>query len=66
MLVTLKDTACRRPEVAIIGRVALESMSTTASLSGWGRTAPTLAQVTVPRTPDDVAVAIAAAGPRGR
>jgi decaprenylphospho-beta-D-ribofuranose 2-oxidase len=40
-------------------------MSTTSRLTGWGRTAPTTARVVVPRTPDDVAAAVAAAGPRG-
>jgi decaprenylphospho-beta-D-ribofuranose 2-oxidase len=35
------------------------------SLHGWGRTAPTLAHVTVPGTPADVAAAVRAAGPRG-
>jgi decaprenylphospho-beta-D-ribofuranose 2-oxidase len=40
-------------------------MSSTRSLHGWGRTAPTAAGVVVPRTTDDVAAAIAAAGPRG-
>jgi decaprenylphospho-beta-D-ribofuranose 2-oxidase len=39
--------------------------STLARLHGWGRTAPTTAQVVVPRTPDDVAAAVVAAGPRG-
>ena len=39
--------------------------TSTASLHGWGRTAPTLAHVTVPRTPADVAAAVTAAGPRG-
>ena len=32
--------------------------TSTVSLHGWGRTAPTLAHVTVPRTPADVAAAI--------
>jgi decaprenylphospho-beta-D-ribofuranose 2-oxidase len=40
-------------------------MSSTTSLRGWGRTAPTLARVVVPRSADDVAAAIRAAGPRG-
>ncbi|WP_219417319.1 FAD-binding oxidoreductase [Pseudonocardia nigra] len=40
-------------------------MSETASLRGWGRTAPTIARVVVPRSVDDVTAAVAAAGPRG-
>jgi decaprenylphospho-beta-D-ribofuranose 2-oxidase len=40
-------------------------MSGTASLRGWGRTAPTTAQVLEPRSLDDVRAAVAAAGPRG-
>jgi len=40
-------------------------MTGTASLRGWGRTAPTTATVLVPRSPEDVAAAVAAAGPRG-
>ena len=40
-------------------------MSSTTSLSGWGRTAPTTARVVVPRSADDVATAIRDAGPRG-
>jgi decaprenylphospho-beta-D-ribofuranose 2-oxidase len=40
-------------------------MSGTASLRGWGRTAPTTAQVLEPRSVDDVRAAVAAAGPRG-
>ena len=40
-------------------------MSSTTSLRGWGRTAPTTARVVVPRTVDDVAAAIRGAGPRG-
>ncbi|HET6258981.1 FAD-binding oxidoreductase [Pseudonocardia sp.] len=40
-------------------------MSGTASLRGWGRTAPTTAQVHEPRSVDDVRAAVAAAGPRG-
>ncbi|GAA1296177.1 FAD-binding oxidoreductase [Pseudonocardia xinjiangensis] len=40
-------------------------MSGTASLRGWGRTAPTTAQVLTPRSFDDVSAAVAAAGPRG-
>jgi decaprenylphospho-beta-D-ribofuranose 2-oxidase len=40
-------------------------MSQTASLRGWGRTAPSTAQVLVPQSPDDVVAAVAAAGPRG-
>ncbi len=51
------------------GRVTWLAMSSTptstASLHGWGRTAPTLAHVTVPRTPDDVVAAVTGAGPRG-
>ena len=39
--------------------------TSTASLHGWGRTAPTLAHVTVPRTPADVVAAVTGAGPRG-
>ncbi len=35
------------------------------SLRGWGRTAPTIANVVTPRTAADVAAALAAAGPRG-
>ncbi len=40
-------------------------MSSTTSLRGWGRTAPSTARVVVPRSADDVAAAVAAAGPRG-
>ena len=51
------------------GRVTSLAMSSTptstASLHGWGRTAPTLAHVTVPRTAGDVAAAVTAPGPRG-
>ncbi len=36
-----------------------------ASLRGWGRTAPTMAQVILPRSVDEVSAAVAAAGPRG-
>ncbi|MGH3615719.1 MAG: FAD-binding protein [Pseudonocardia sp.] len=36
-----------------------------ASLRGWGRTAPTTAQVIMPRSVDEVSAAVAAAGPRG-
>jgi decaprenylphospho-beta-D-ribofuranose 2-oxidase len=39
--------------------------TSSASLHGWGRTAPTLAHVTVPRSQADVAAAVRAAGPRG-
>jgi decaprenylphospho-beta-D-ribofuranose 2-oxidase len=49
----------------ISGRGSLAPMSGTASLRGWGRTAPTRAQVLVPTSTDDVAAAVAAAGPRG-
>jgi len=35
------------------------------ALHGWGRTAPSLASVRTPRAVDDVADAVAAAGPRG-
>jgi len=47
--------------------IAADPMATdsTASLHGWGRTAPSTARVVVPRSVDDVAAAIAAAGPRG-
>jgi decaprenylphospho-beta-D-ribofuranose 2-oxidase len=34
-------------------------------LSGWGRTSPTVAQVVRPRTREEVAEAVATAGPRG-
>jgi decaprenylphospho-beta-D-ribofuranose 2-oxidase len=34
-------------------------------LTGWGRTSPTVAHVAHPRTPEEVAEAIAGAGPRG-
>src|SRR4030088_1709029 len=44
---------------------SLTPMSGTASLRGWGRTAPTTAQVLEPRSLDDVRAAVAAAGPRG-
>jgi decaprenylphospho-beta-D-ribofuranose 2-oxidase len=40
-------------------------MSSTTSLQGWGRTAPTRARVVVPRSVDDVTAAVTAAGPRG-
>jgi decaprenylphospho-beta-D-ribofuranose 2-oxidase len=40
-------------------------MTGTASLRGWGRTAPTTATVVAPRSPEDVSTAISAAGPRG-
>src|ERR1700710_70807 len=35
------------------------------SLRGWGRTAPTLATVTTPRSVEDVVATVSAAGPRG-
>lgn len=35
------------------------------SLHGWGRTAPTVAEVLRPRGPEEVAAAVRAAGPRG-
>ncbi len=44
---------------------SLVPMSSTTSLHGWGRTAPTTARVVLPRTAADVAAAVAAAGPRG-
>lgn len=44
---------------------AMPPMSGTASLRGWGRTAPSTAQVLVPRSPDEVSAAVTAAGPRG-
>jgi decaprenylphospho-beta-D-ribofuranose 2-oxidase len=34
-------------------------------LHGWGRTAPTLAEVRTPRDPEEVAAAVRTAGPRG-
>ncbi|WP_285505104.1 FAD-binding oxidoreductase [Actinokineospora sp. NBRC 105648] len=37
----------------------------TRTLTGWGRTAPSVATVAQPRTADDVIAAVAAAGPRG-
>lgn len=40
-------------------------MPTTRTLQGWGRTAPSTAQVLTPRSADDVAAAVSAAGPRG-
>jgi decaprenylphospho-beta-D-ribofuranose 2-oxidase len=40
-------------------------MPATTSLRGWGRTAPTVARVLVPRSVDEVANAVTAAGPRG-
>ncbi|MEU7814313.1 FAD-binding oxidoreductase [Pseudonocardia sp. NPDC049154] len=39
--------------------------SETRSLHGWGRTAPTVATVITPRTPEEVAAAVKAAGRRG-
>ncbi|GAA4688833.1 FAD-binding oxidoreductase [Pseudonocardia yuanmonensis] len=39
--------------------------SETRTLHGWGRTAPTVATVITPRTPEDVAAAVKAAGRRG-
>jgi len=39
--------------------------TSTASLHGWGRTAPTLAHVIAPRSPADVAAAVRDAPPRG-
>lgn len=44
--------------------VAWSAMTDT-SLRGWGRTAPTTARVTTPRTVDEVAAAVTTAGPRG-
>ena len=35
------------------------------TLHGWGRTAPSRAHVLAPRTVDEVAAAVLAAGPRG-
>jgi len=43
----------------------MSSIETSASLRGWGRTAPTTARVTTPRTVDEVATAVTSAGPRG-
>lgn len=40
-------------------------MPGTTSLRGWGRTAPSVARVLAPRSVDEVAGAVAAAGPRG-
>jgi decaprenylphospho-beta-D-ribofuranose 2-oxidase len=40
-------------------------MSSTETLRGWGRTAPTRARVLRPATVEDVTDAVAAAGPRG-
>ncbi|GAA3024576.1 FAD-binding oxidoreductase [Actinokineospora globicatena] len=37
----------------------------TRRLTGWGRTAPTVASVATPTTPEDVIAAVATAGPRG-
>ncbi|PPK65940.1 FAD-binding oxidoreductase [Actinokineospora auranticolor] len=37
----------------------------TRALTGWGRTAPTVATVATPTDPDQVIAAVAAAGPRG-
>jgi decaprenylphospho-beta-D-ribofuranose 2-oxidase len=42
-----------------------EPPGTLTSLHGWGRTAPSTARVLRPRSADDVAAAVAAAGPRG-
>jgi len=42
-----------------------ELPGTLTSLHGWGRTAPSTARVLRPRTADDVAAAVAGAGPRG-
>jgi decaprenylphospho-beta-D-ribofuranose 2-oxidase len=39
--------------------------SETRTLHGWGRTAPTVATVITPRTPEEVAAAVKAAGRRG-
>ncbi|MFC5947190.1 FAD-binding protein [Pseudonocardia lutea] len=39
--------------------------SETRTLHGWGRTAPTVATVITPRTPEEVAAAVKAAGARG-
>lgn len=39
--------------------------SETRTLHGWGRTAPTVATVITPRTPEEVAAAVQAAGRRG-
>ena len=44
---------------------AMPSTSGKVSLRGWGRTAPSTAQVLVPRSPDEVSTAVTAAGPRG-
>jgi decaprenylphospho-beta-D-ribofuranose 2-oxidase len=40
-------------------------MPATESLRGWGRTAPTVADVRVPTSVEDVTAAVSAAGPRG-
>ena len=40
-------------------------MSSTTSLHGWGRTSPSTAGVVAPRSAEEVAAAVAGAGPRG-
>jgi len=45
--------------------VTTPAVGTPQRLTGWGRTAPTLAQVSRPRTADDVAVLVAGSGRRG-
>jgi len=59
------DTAqARRADRAQRGR-ALSTAGETRTLHGWGRTAPTIATVVTPRTPEEVAAAVTAAGSRG-
>lgn len=43
----------------------MTSTETITSLRGWGRTAPSTARVSEPRSVDDVRAAVRAAGPRG-
>ncbi|MCW2717448.1 MAG: linked oxidase domain protein [Pseudonocardia sp.] len=44
---------------------AMPNTESRTTLHGWGRTAPTAAQVRVPGSAEDVAAAVTAAGPRG-
>ena len=47
-----------------VGATAMPQQSRE-ELTGWGRTSPTVAQVLRPRTREQVAEAVAQAGPRG-
>src|SRR5438270_7843613 len=57
--------AAPRPGQAATAVAAAESEEGPRLLTGWGRTAPTVAEVVRPRTREEAADAVATAGPRG-